>query len=57
LYIEVESWSTIEFNAEIVTIDHYLTGDWKFLALITGIEAATSAFGANVLKINDTRWI
>ena len=29
----------IEFN-----IDYYLGGDWKFLAMVTGIDSATSTY-------------
>ena len=41
---EIESCSIIEFNGKLVEIEYYLTGDWKFLALVTGIDAANSRY-------------
>ena len=39
---EIESLSDIQYNHEMIEIEYYLTGDWKFLALVTGIQAANA---------------
>lgn len=39
---EIESLSQIEYNGQSIDIEYYLTGDWKFLALVTGLDAANA---------------
>ena len=41
----------------VFSLEFYLGGDWKFLAIVTGIEAAsspTSVFGASALLMRNT---
>ena len=49
---EVELLSKIKVNGICFDIiEHYLEGDWKFLATVTGINSATANYaciGANV---------
>lgn len=39
---EVQSLNSIEVEGEKYAITYYLGGDWKFLALVTGIDCAKS---------------
>ena len=41
---EVEQLKSIEVNGMTFEIDYYLGGDWKFLALATGIDSASSTY-------------
>ena len=41
---EVETLHTIEVDGDIYNITYYLGGDWKFLAICTGIDCATSTY-------------
>ena len=41
---EVESLSTIRVNGKDFQITYYLGGDWKFLAMCTGIDSASSKY-------------
>ncbi len=41
---EVESLTSITVNDHKFTIEYYLGGDWKFLALATGIDSAASTY-------------
>ena len=41
---EVESLKSIEIGEQDYEILYYLGGDWKFLALATGIDSATSRY-------------
>ena len=40
--LEVERLTTIEIDGTLYDIVYYLGGDWKFLAMCTGIDSATS---------------
>ena len=42
--IEVESLQMIIVDGQTYKINYYLGGDWKFLALITGIDSASSRY-------------
>ena len=39
---EMKELQSIEFNGQHIDLSYYLMGDWKFLALVTGIQAANS---------------
>ena len=39
---EIENLSVIEYDGHSIEIEYYLTGDWKFLALVTGLDAANA---------------
>ena len=39
---EVNTLSSVDVNGTTFTIDYYLGGDWKFLAMATGIDSASS---------------
>ncbi len=41
---EVESLSSIVVNDTTFAIEYYLGGDWKFLAVVTGIDSASSKY-------------
>lgn len=41
---EVESLKSITVNEQTFTIEYFLGGDWKFLAMATGIDLASSTF-------------
>ena len=46
---EVNALSTIKVNGVTFEIVYYLGGDWKFLAIATGIDSALSAFACIVV--------
>ena len=39
---------------KLFSIEYYLGGDWKFLALVTGIDSATSKYACIWCKCPDT---
>ena len=41
---EMEEMQQIEHQGKTIEIEYFLTGDWKFLALVTGIGAANSNY-------------
>ena len=41
---EVEKLNSIDVNGVNLRIEYYLGGDWKFLAMATGIDAASSTY-------------
>ena len=41
---DVNTLSSIEVNGITFSIEHYLGGDWKFLALSTGIDSVPGVF-------------
>ena len=41
---EVEKLNSIDVNGVNFRIEYYLGGDWKFLAIATGIDAASSTY-------------
>lgn len=41
---EVESLSMMEINGQSISLEYYLSGDWKFLALINGLDAASAEY-------------
>ena len=44
---EVERLQKIEVGDIISDLDYYLGGDWKFLAMVTGIDSASCAYWCN----------
>ena len=44
IHTDVESLKSIEIGEQDYEILYYLGGDWKFLALATGIDSATSRY-------------
>ena len=60
---EVESLETITIDGKNFRIVYYLGGDWKFLALCTGIDSASSTYAciwchcpAQERHLSDTKW-
>ena len=55
---EVDSLLTIDVNVVTFAIEYYLGGDWKYLAMATGIAIVLHllmpAFGANVQPLSVT---
>ena len=41
---EVEHLDAIEVDGVSYSIEYYMGGDWKFLAMVTGIDSATSTY-------------
>ena len=41
---EVEQLQTITVDGKTYDITYYLVGDWKFLAMVTGIDSASSEY-------------
>ena len=41
---EMEEMQQIEYQGKTIEIEYFLAGDWKFLALVTGIRAANSNY-------------
>lgn len=41
---DVESLTTIDVNGMTFDVEYYLGGDWKFLAMVTGIDSASSTY-------------
>ena len=41
---DVDRLKQIEIDDKIFEVEHFLGGDWKFLASITGIDAASSTY-------------
>ena len=39
---EVEEIKTLDIGGHLLSIEYYIGGDWKFLAMITGIDSASS---------------
>ena len=60
---DVESMSSIDVNGTTFHIEYYLGGDWKFLALATGIDSASSKYACIWCKcpalerhLSDQKW-
>ena len=54
---EVEDLKTVEHNNMQFTVTYYLGGDLKFLAIVTGIDSATSTYACIWCKVrNDERY-
>ena len=60
---DVESMSSIDVNGTAFHIEYYLGGDWKFLALATGIDSASSKYACIWCKcpalerhLSDQKW-
>ena len=51
---ETQEVTTIEVEEEIYSITYYLGGDWKFLAIVTGIDCATSKYACIWCKCSMT---
>lgn len=41
---DVQSLKSLSINGAIYTIEYYLGGDWKFLAMVTGIDSASCEY-------------
>lgn len=41
---EIENLKEIVVNGKTYTVEYYLGRDWKFLAMITGIDSASSTY-------------
>ncbi len=53
---DVESLVTIGVNGTTFEVEYYLGGDWKFLALATGIDSASSKYACTYLvQMSGTR--
>ncbi len=54
---EVEQLSSIEVDGVKYNITYYLGGDWKFLAIVTGIDSASCEYihvsGASLSLVSD----
>ena len=50
---EVEDLKTVEHNGMQFTVTYYLGGDLKFLAIVTGIDSATSTYACIWCKVRN----
>ena len=53
---EVEKLNSIDINGVKFRIEYYLGGDWKFLAMATGIDAASSTYACIWCKCPTNLW-
>ena len=54
---EVKNLESIDINGETYDIEFYIGGDWKFLAMICGLESATSTYACIWCKCpKSERW-
>ena len=54
---DVERLKEIRIGQDTFSIEYYLGGDWKFLAAVTGIDAASSTYACIWCKCKrDERW-
>ncbi len=63
IVLDVESLSAIDVGGTTFTIEYYLGGDWKFLALVIGIDSASSKYACIWCKcpalqrhLSDPKW-
>lgn len=53
----VEHLNEIQTNSETYSIKYYLGGDWKFLAMITGIDSSVFNIRLHLVQVSSTRKI
>ena len=60
---DVQTLTSITINGSSYSIEYYLGGDWKFLAMVTGIDRASSNYACIWCKcpmlerhITDVKW-
>ena len=60
IYEKAKDLEVLTIEGNIYKILFFLGGDWKFLAIVCGIDSAVQYIpvsGASVLKVSDQIWI